>query len=128
MTLDFSSYVGVFSLYKRNSSTVPNRFLLYSQYSNEPILNGEDLWLTNKYIPLTTTTSNDRYMSFTWLFTNGKLLSDDIGWYYRIEFYSDSIPVSTYNDLVKVVNNAIRLETTIHVSDNEANEQYTLFR
>ena len=94
MTLDFSSQVGVFSLYKRNSSTVPNRFFLYSQYSNEPILNGEDLWLTNKFIPLTNTTNNDRYMSFTWLFTNGKLLTEDIGGYYRIEFFSDSMVFS----------------------------------
>lgn len=132
MTLDFSSNTGVFSIYTSAVSTAANRLYLYSNYDNEAILNGANLYLTNAYILLTNTTDNDRYQSYTFVFDNTDLETEDIGGYYRMELYSDSIPIPVKNPLVKVTNgfisNGIPSSTTTYISDNEENEQYTLFR
>lgn len=132
MTLDFSGLAGVLTIYKANVLTVPNRFFLKSKYDNEYILNGEDVYLTEPYFPLAIVTNNDRYQQFTWTYTNTKLQTDDIGGYYEIIFQKDSLPIPQLQRLVKVknafVNDGITEDTTVHISDNEQNEQYTLFR
>ncbi len=132
MTIDFSGAAGVLTIYRTQVLSVPDRFFLRSKYDNEEILNGEDVYLTNKWFPLILVTNNDRYQQFTWTYTNDKLQNDDIGGYYEITFQAGAIPIPQLQRLVKVknafVSNGVTDETTVHISDNEQNEQYTLFR
>ncbi len=132
MTIDFSGAAGVLTIYKANVLTVPDRFFLKSKYDNEDILNGEDVYLTNKWFPLVEVTNNERYQQFTWTYTNSKLQNDDIGGYYEIIFQAGAVPIPQLQRLVKVknafVSDGITDDTVVHISDNEQNEQYTLFR
>jgi hypothetical protein len=132
MTIDFSGAAGVLTIYRTQVLSVPDRFFLRSKYDNEEILNGEDVYLTNKWFPLIEVTTNERYQQFTWTYTNSKLQNDDIGGYYEITFQAGAIPIPQLQRLVKVKNafisDGITDDTVVHISDNEQNEQYTLFR
>lgn len=129
MTLDFTNFAGEFTMYKSDDTTVANRLYLKSRYDNEYILNGADLWLTNDFIPLSLDAETDRWVRYTWLFTNPDLQNKDIGGYYIAEFARDATRIPQLNPLVKV-NNLFTTtnDNVVHISDNESNEQYTLFR
>lgn len=119
-------------MYNSNSLTVPTSFFLRSTYNNELILNGEDLYNTDPFIPLTVVGGNSYYTQFLWVVTNTKLQTEDIGGYYVATFKAGTIFVPALNDLVKVKNGfenkGVPATTTVHTSDNELNEQYTFFR
>jgi len=129
MTLDFTNFAGEFTMYKSDVTTVANRLYLKSRYDNEYILNGADLWLFNDFIPLSLDAETDRWVRYTWLFTNPDLQNKDIGGYYIAEFARDATRIPQLNPLVKV-NNLFTTtnDNVVHISDNESNEQYTLFR
>lgn len=119
-------------MYNGSSLTVPDSLFLTSLYDNELILNGENLYNDDPFIPLSVVTQNERYTQFLWIITNTKLQSEDIAGYYTAVFKSGTIFVPVLNNLVKVKNafetKAVPATTTVHVSDNEDNEQYTFFR
>lgn len=132
MTIDFTGITGIITMYNSDSLTVPDRLFLTSLYDNERILNGEDLYNTEKHIPLSIVEQNAYYTKYLWLITNTKLQTEDIGGYYKATFKSGTIFVPVLNDLVKVKNSfeskGVPETTTVHISDNELNEQYTFFR
>lgn len=132
MTIDFTGITGIITMYNSDSLTVPDRLFLTSLYDNERILNGENLYNTDPFIPLSVVETNERYTKYLWIITNTKLQTEDIAGYYTATFKSGTIFVPVLNDLVKVKNafetKAVPNTTTVHVSDNELNEQYTFFR
>ena len=132
MTIDFTGITGILTMYNSDTLTVPDRLFLTSLYDNEEILNGENLNGTDPFIPLTVVEANAYYTKYLWIITNTKLQTEDIAGYYKATFKSGTIFVPVLNDLVKVKNKfeskGVPATTTVHVSDNELNEQYTFFR
>ena len=103
------------------------RMKLVSRYSNNGILNNENVNIGSKYFNLTLSDNQEDWYSFSVSWNNANLDINDLGGYYDAYFeYSAASPISWVQfdkRLVKVVNNWTG-DPIEYLSDNENNIQF----